>query len=95
MKYPTAPLLEHVAYLLVQPIALALWVWYARKVRAVNDYYAHAWQWNDDDCNVFFIAAKKEDIDWQHEDELEEAYNMYVDMCRPFGVVPRAFIDSN
>ena len=93
MKYPTAPLLEHVAYLLMQPVALVLWLWYKRHARSINDWYAHVWQWNNDDCNVFFIAARKEDVDAAHEEELEDAYNLYVDMCRSFGIVPKDFID--
>lgn len=95
MKWPNAPLLEHVTYALVRPIAWAVWLWYAWKVRAVNEYYAHSWQWNNEDCGVFFIAARKEDVDAAHEEELEDAYNLYVDMCRPFGIVPKEFINSN
>ena len=95
MKWPNAPLLERITYVLVQPVSWALHAHYHSRANNINKWYAEAWRWNDDDCNVFFINAKQEDVEAAQEEELEEAYELYVDMCRPFGIVPKPFIDSN
>lgn len=52
-------------------------------------------RWNEDDCAVLDFACNIEDVNAERDEELEEAYNMYVDMCRPFGIVPKEFIDRN
>ena len=96
MKQRPAPLLEHITRLFLWPVEKVLSALYVHEARVINQWYTSLWRWNGEDVAlVDFIGAQQEAIDGEHDAELEEAYERYVDKCRAFGIVPIDYIDRN
>lgn len=84
----TSKLLATARATVLAPLSwVAEWV-YVHDVAAINNWYDNAWRWSEEDCNIDFILARKEDVLKLQEEELEDAYERYVSWCRWCLAVP-------
>ena len=96
MKHPPPPFLEWLSLILIWPVEQVFAWRYVHEAKSINDWYNSLWRWNAEDCTlVDFIQARQEAVDNAQDEELEAAYNRYVDKCRAFGIVPIDYIDRN
>lgn len=84
----TKRLLSAVKTGLLWPVAQVAFLYYRHEVDTINKWYTSQWRWSEEDCNIAFILARLEDIVAMHEEELEDAYERYVNVCRFCNAVP-------
>ena len=73
---------------LLWPVAQLAFLYYQHEVGAINKWYTNAWRWCEEDCNIQFILARQEDVLAMQEEELEDAYERYVNVCRFCNAIP-------